>query len=145
MNTFTETQQFRQWWVWIILGFIAVMMGIILLTEPTAWPHTLVMAGVTALLYFWRLDTRFDAEGVHYRVLPLTGWRTMLWANIIKATVTDYGFMGYGIRWNFGEWVYNVAGNQGVRIETSTGKRILIGTQRPDELRAFLQQNPVLS
>ena len=145
MNTFTETQKFRQWWVWLILLFVAgVTLGGIA-TAPVAWPSLLVLAGVFSLILCWRQDTRYDDEGVHYRVFPLIGWRTIRWVDMATATVTTYGFVGYGIRWNFGEWVYNVAGNQGLRIKTTTGKRILIGTQRPDELRAFLRQLAVFS
>lgn len=144
MSTFTETQQLRQWWLWLILGVVTVPVIITLVRAPTSWPFALVLISVFSLLWFWRMDTRCDQDGVHYRVYPLIGWRTIRWVDIATATVTTYGFVGYGIRWNFGEWVYNVSGNQGLRIKTTTGKRILIGTQRPDELRAFMATLPGL-
>ncbi len=147
MNTFTETQQFRQWWVWLVLGicFAAAIVVLAKAPAPAGLITTAPLLLVFALMWFWRLDTRYDTEGVHYRVFPLIGWRTIRWVDMATSTVTTYGFVGYGIRWNFGEWVYNVAGNQGLRIKTTTGKRILIGTQRPDELRAFLQHLAVLT
>jgi hypothetical protein len=70
-------------------------------------------------------------------VFPLFGWRTIRWADMAKATVTTYEFVGYGVRWSFGDWVYNVNGNQGLHIETSNGERILIGKHKPDEVHAF--------
>lgn len=137
MVTFTETQRFRQWWIWAILGlslllYVVPISAINGWVTPVSWFGNVVMAGVFWLVYSWRLDTRYDAEGVHYRVWPFMKWKTTRWSEIEQATVTKYGFVGYGIRWNFGEWVYNVAGNQGLRIRTTAGKRILIGTQRPD-------------
>ena len=149
MNVFTETQRFRQGWVWAIMAAIVVVTFILstitdLWRTPIGWANILVIALVVWLVYAWQLDTRYDSEGIHYRVFPLIGWRTIRWADIAESSVTKYGFVGYGIRWNFGEWVYNVAGNEGLRIKTTNGKRILLGTQRPDELRAFLTTRPTL-
>ncbi len=143
MNIFTETQKFRQWWLWLILILITIPVIITLVKAPASWPFALVLAGLFSLFWFWRMDTRCDEEGVHYRVFPFMDWRTILWVDMATASVTTYGFVGYGIRWNFGEWVYNVAGNQGLRIKTTTGKRILIGTQQPDEFRTFLSSLPM--
>jgi len=149
MNTFTETQQFRQWWVWAAMALIIAFAVVPFIVAgfwrtPIGWLNFSILSLVIWLIFAWRMDTRYDEEGVHYRVYPLIGWRTIRWVDMTTSTVTTYGFVGYGIRWNFGEWVYNVAGNQGLRIKTTTGKRILIGTQRPDELRAFLQELAVL-
>ena len=141
MQTFTESQRFRQWWLWAIIGASLLMSINRLLMDAGAWPVLFVVLVLPVFMWFYRLDTRFDQEGVHYRVFPLFSWRTIRWADITRATVTTYGFVGYGIRWNFGEWVYNVSGNQGLRIETSNGKRILIGTRKPNEVRAFLAEN----
>ncbi len=145
MISFTETQQFRQRWLWGIIS-ASILIGIAgLLIDSSAWPVIVIVLVLPLLMWVYRLDTRFDQEGVHYKVFPLFGWRTIRWINITKATVTTYEFVGYGVRWNFGEWVYNVNGNQGLRLETSNGKRILIGTQKPDEVRAFLAASTALS
>ncbi|GAB3881017.1 hypothetical protein [Spirosoma agri] len=140
MNTFSETQYFRQWWLWLILAASgsSVLYGV--LHNPSDWPGLIIFGLVIALLVSWRLDTRYDDDGIHYRVRPFLGWRTIRWDDIQQATLVKYNFVGYGIRWNFGEWVYNVAGTRGVRIRTTTNKRLLIGTQRPDELQAFLEK-----
>ena len=142
MNSFTESQRFRQGWLWaIILGVTALT-----LLAPAGnfrWLSYLTLLFIVLLFVAWRLDTRYDQAGIHYRVWPFIRWPTIDWADVSTATVTQYGFVGYGIRWNFGEWIYNVAGNQGLRIRTVTNKRVLLGTQRPDELRAFLLTLPV--
>ncbi len=142
MNSFTESQRFRQWWLW------AIILGVATLTVLTPagnfrWLSYLTLLVIVVLFVTWRLDTRYDQTGIHYRIWPFMRWRTIAWADVGRASVTQYDFVGYGISWNFGEWVYNIAGNQGLRIETVAGKRILLGTQRPDELRAFLQTLPL--
>ncbi|QJD80182.1 hypothetical protein [Spirosoma rhododendri] len=138
MNNFTESQRFRQWWLWAIMLGVTALMLIVPAGGALRWISWLTILLVSLLLLAWRLDTRYDDSGVHYRVWPFMRWRTIRWADVSTAAVTQYDFVGYGIRWNFGEWVYNVAGNQGLRIKTTDNKRILLGTQRPDELRAFL-------
>ena len=35
---------------------------------------------------------------------------------------------------------YNVSGNRGLQLELSSGKKILIGSQRADELARILQE-----
>lgn len=152
METFTETQRFRQGWVWAIMGlsvliFVTSLSTIDAWTTPAGWVSSVPMLAIAGLMYVWRLDTRYDAQGVRYRVWPFMTWRTIRWSEIRRASVSQYDYVGYGIRWNFGEggWVYNVAGNQGLRILTTAGKRIVMGTQRPDELRTFLDQLPVLA
>lgn len=132
MNSFTESQRFRQGWLW------AIILGVTALTLLAPAGKFRWLSYLTLLFVAWRLDTRYDQAGIHYRVWPFIRWRTIDWADVSTATVTQYGFVGYDIRWNFGEWIYNVTGNQGLRIKTIPNKRILLGTQRPDELRTFL-------
>ncbi|QKZ14398.1 hypothetical protein [Spirosoma sp. KUDC1026] len=148
MDTFSETQRFRQWWLWALLGLASVVTIVPLVTteardEPVAWGGVIVLGLIGVLLYTWRLDTRLDAEGIHYRVFPVVPWRTIPWSDVNAMTVEQYSFVGYGIRLGFDGWVYNVAGNQGLRIVRNKNRVITIGTQRPYELRSFLQQHPV--
>lgn len=148
MKTFTETQRFRQWWLWAIIGASFLIVTFPLLTteagdEPFAWGGVVVLVLVSLLLYVWRLDTRLDTDGVHYRVFPMFSWQTILWSGINSMTVETYSFVGYGIRLGFDGWVYNIAGNQGLRIMRANKKVTTLGTQRPDELSQFLRQTPV--
>lgn len=99
---------------------------------------------IVPLLYYWRLDTRLDAAGVHYRVFPLFSWRTTSWADIKSVSVDTYGFVGYGIRIGFDGWVYNVAGQKGLRVVRKDKPKFTLGTQKPDELQTFLAANTAL-
>ncbi|WP_020599142.1 hypothetical protein [Spirosoma panaciterrae] len=143
MNAFTESQRFQQWWLWTLMGAVFLITTVPLLTthagaEPFAWGGPIITLLVAFLLYSWRLDTRIDDEGVHYKVFPVFSWRTIPWTEIKSASVTKYGFVGYGIRLGFDGWVYNVAGNKGLRIVKQRNTIITIGTQRPDELETYL-------
>ncbi len=100
---------------------------------PLAIPVLLVWS-----FYITRLDTRIDAAGIHYRFFPLMRWRHIPWSKIRRVAVQTYPFVGYGIRWDFECWYYNVAGQQGFRVDRTKGGPIVIGTQRPDQLRQFL-------
>jgi hypothetical protein len=104
MTRFTETQQFRQGWLWGIIGasiLIAAIAG--LLIDSSTWTVLIVILVLPVLMWLYRLDTRFDQDGVHYKVFPLISWRIIRWADMTRATVTTYEFVGYGIRWRFGE------------------------------------------
>ncbi len=46
--------------------------------------------------------------------------------------IKDYG--GWGIRYGRGGKAYNVRGNRGVQLQLANGQRLLIGSQRPEEL-----------
>ena len=57
----------------------------------------------------------------------------MRWEARTYRPILEYG--GWGIRYTMGRgWAYNVSGNQGVQLELASGKRILIGSQRAEEL-----------
>ena len=55
----------------------------------------------------------------------------------------DYGFIGgYGIRlWTKYGTVYNTSGKIGLAITLNNGDKFLIGTQKSDELKLFLENN----
>ena len=44
----------------------------------------------------------------------------------------EYG--GWGIRWGPSGRAYNVKGNRGVQLVLSSGKRLLVGSQKAEEL-----------
>ena len=53
--------------------------------------------------------------------------------------IWEYG--GWGIRCSFGKGkAYNVSGNKGVQLVFKSGKRLLIGSQRADELEEALSK-----
>lgn len=130
MATFTETQRFRQWWVWLVLvGFPFGLAIMVLFSTNRAehvqnWllPFFFALPGIL-LIFFWRLDTRLDNLGIHYCMFPFIRWRTILWTDVAKVYVRQYDFVGYGVRWDFTTWYYNVNGNQGLQINKKSGRQ----------------------
>ena len=88
-------------------------------------------------MYVLRLSVRLDAEGLHIRFFPLVNRHIPLdqitrWEARTYRPILEYG--GWGIRCGWKGMAYNVSGNQGVQLELANGKRILIGSQRAEEL-----------
>ena len=154
MTSFQETQSFNQKWIWLLLIAMAIfpLYGIIqqvILGNPvgenpgsnTMW----IVIGISMLLplllfYIMKLHTTIDSEGIKMRFAPFTS-KEIPWSAISSTEVLDYGFVGgWGIRIGskYGT-VYNISGSKGVWIKLNNGKKFLIGTQRADELKAFLE------
>ena len=92
------------------------------------------------LLFYSRLDTEIDAEGIRVRFIPFHfKFKTYNWNVIGQATVTTYNpvldYGGYGLRFGlFGKGkAYNVSGDQGIQLVFKKGSKLLIGTQKPNE------------
>lgn len=153
VTEFHEEQSFDQVWLWAILGIemLIVMIPLIMTSQP--WWTIIVGIGALvlsmALLGSIRLTTRLDAEGVHYR-MRVFHWkeRTIPWDEIDQIYVRKYSpigeYGGWGIRFGRGGRAFNVRGNYGIQIVRKNGKRLLLGTQRPDEAALHLSEHPLL-
>ncbi len=104
-----------------------------------------IMAGVTILFLTARLNTEIDETGVYYKFFPFHFKNHRIdWASVEKAFVREYSplgeFGGWGIRFGFGQGrALNVSGNMGLQLHLKNGKKILIGTRKPDELAMVLE------
>ncbi|MDS0300210.1 DUF6141 family protein [Halogeometricum sp. S1BR25-6] len=138
---FQEVQQFRQPWAWALLGGVALFM---LVLGPLAWGGLVVLGAVAVLLYSLRLQTEVRADGIYVKMWPLhRSFRRIAWADIERYESTEYSplreFGGWGIRWAPGKLAYNVSGKQGVWIERTNGRAVLVGSQRPDEFLGAIE------
>ncbi len=163
MQYFEEEQRFRQPWIWVIvLSSVVVLLVIfgygliqqIILKEPfgdnpasdtgliIAAAITFVLGGgSTLLLYKMKLTTKLDSNGLHILFSPLRRRDIPLsdiahWQARTYNPIRDYG--GWGIKVGRRGWAYNVSGNQGVELELTNRKKLLIGSQRSDELSAAI-------
>lgn len=97
---------------------------------------------VLVLLLFLalRLETRVSNECLRVRYFPFLK-RTFKWSNIEFAEIIKYGFVGYGIKFStkYGA-IYNVKGSQGLALTLKNGKKYLIGTQKPEELKRVVKE-----
>jgi len=79
---------------------------------------------------------------LYIRFFPLTH-QEIPFKDIVSCEVRTYSpireFGGWGIRYGRGTKAYNVSGNRGIQLELSNGKRVLIGSQRPEELAGAIE------
>jgi len=156
---FHERQAITLWWVRLIvvaiaaLGWWAFIQQIVLGaqwgTKPAPdWGVWLIflIAGliVPVFMFGTRLETIVtqDALRLHYRFLKR---RTVPLADIVSAHAVTYHplleYGGWGLRWSPGRgWAWNAAGNRGVRLELAGGKKLLVGSQRPEALAEALEK-----
>lgn len=157
---YRESQQFRQRWIWIILIPVIVMawaafvqqivFGIPFGTDPApdiaVWiTWLLVGIGIPALFWKSRLIIEVEDRELRYRWTPFIN-RSIPLEKIKSATAQDYRpiweYGGWGIRYGGKDkgWVYSMGGNRGVFIECHDGKCLMLGTERPVELEAAINE-----
>lgn len=154
---FTESQKFRQWWIWLII--IGVSVSTILsavyaynkvggeLAGNTLFSFIFSFIPLLVILLFWllRLDTMIDETGITYCYYPFIKTKHIPWSELQQAYVRKYSplmeYGGWGIRVGMGRksGAYNVSGNMGLQLVFKNGRYLLLGTQRADELETYMQ------
>lgn len=139
---FREVQRFRQPWIWVLLGGIALLM---LVLGPILWGGLAIVVGVAGLIYSLRLQTEVRTDGIYFRMWPLHwSFRRISWSEIERYESEQYSplreFGGWGIRWAPGKLAYNVSGNLGVWIERKNRRAILIGSQHVKEFISAIDE-----
>lgn len=87
-----------------------------------------------------KLETHLDKSGIQYKCTPFQKKpRTISWTSVEKAEVIRYDYVGHGYRISrkYGT-VHNVTGKMGLQIILKSGEKLLIGTQKPEEMKDFL-------
>lgn len=156
---FSEKQHFKQWWLWLILltvnGLIIfdivwqVVLGNTSRDKPVGNTELLILGGVTVgvtlLMLLSKLETKISAEGIAVRFFPLHfKFRQFSWDELASAHVRQYSplgeYGGWGLRYSMSGYgkAYNVSGKQGLQLEFTNGKKLLIGTKKADELQNVL-------
>lgn len=95
---------------------------------------------VMPLCFFWGgMRTEVRAEGLYLEGYPVPMCHKQFAYSEIETyearryhPLSEFG--GWGIRWGLSSKAYTVRGNQGVQLVFKTGKRLLIGSQYPDQL-----------
>lgn len=132
---YSEVQQFRQRWLWVLLAGIALFM---ISLGPASLGGLITVSAVAALLYSLRLETEVRNDGIYVKMWPLhQSFRQIHWSEIERYEPRQYNplreFGGWGIRWAPGKIAYNVSGNQGVWIERTNGRSLLIGSHHVED------------
>jgi hypothetical protein len=150
---FHEEQSFRQPWLWVMMpGSLLVMIAVVAVAfihDPAKAQSLIVPAvvavpiiiGTIALLLFMKLTVQVEDGQLRVRFFPLVKREIPVaeiarWEARAYRPILEYG--GWGIRYGWKGMAYNVSGKRGVQLEFTNGKRLLIGSQRPDELAAAI-------
>ena len=152
MKIFKEEQRFTQIWLIIIL-LICMIIPIALITEEYSHKHSamstaefittiITIVFFSSLIFFFKLITRIDEKGIHYRFFPFHfSFKLIPWQDLSSAHTRKYNAMieygGWGLRGGFflnksKGTAYNVSGNIGIQLKLLNGKKILIGTHKRD-------------
>lgn len=158
---FTERQRFKQWLLWLILlgingiflfgVFKQIIGGQQFGNKPMSNAGLLIATGLTIILTILfvniRLDTTIKKDGIYVRFYPFhIKFKHYTWDRLTKSFVRQYSplteYGGWGLRIGlFGKGkAYNVSGDKGLQLEFIDNKKLLIGTNKPDELRKTLNQ-----
>lgn len=156
---FSETQKFKQWWLWLLLLGVnsifilgvwqQVIGGQAFGDNPMGSTGLLVVTALvlllTALFAVFRLDTQIRKDGIYVRFFPFhLSYKHYSWDSLTKSyirkysAITEYG--GWGLRFGyFGRGAaYNIAGDTGLQLEFTNRNKLLIGTGKPAELGEIL-------
>jgi hypothetical protein len=118
--------------------FVPTLLSIIAMSIPIA---------ATILFFILKMETEVRTDGLYVRFYPMhIRFRKFTGEDLAEhycrtyKPIREYG--GWGIRCSFtgkGK-AYNVSGNKGVQLVLTNGKKLLIGSQRPDELVAAIDK-----
>ncbi len=157
---FHEAQEFKRSWLFVLL-LMATLLPIGILISETMREKLSKMELVLSLIaviafeipififfFLTKLETVVMPEGFGYRWWPLQKkYRMMLKDEIKQITVRKSPTMTYGYHWIFGYgWVNNIRGNMGFQVMLKSGKKLFIGSQQVEQLKAALERilnNPI--
>ncbi|NEU56403.1 hypothetical protein [Halorussus sp. MSC15.2] len=83
-------------------------------------------------------------DGIYVEFAPFhRSFRRIPFSDLADVQETGYGplrYGGWGIRWSPSGVAYTASGRSGVRFERTDGKSTFVGSDRPDELVAAVQE-----
>jgi hypothetical protein len=153
MNAFTEKQRFTQWWIWVILLLppLFILGGIALESPAMEGVNTdsvgfiLVVLLLSVALLGVKLETRIDSTGISARLFPFHWtYRTFHWSALASVQVRKYQPIREFGGWGYRSWggkkgnAWNISGNKGIQLKFISGRELLIGTQKPEEIEKYL-------
>ena len=162
MRVFEEKQWFNQWWV-LLINFSVVGLLFYFLYEWYVSDNSVdkiasdnylgqiavifMLLLIVGFMFVLRLKTAIDEVGIHFQFIPFhRGRKSILWNDMAEChtrkyqPILEYG--GWGIKPipKSKDMAYNVKGNMGIQIQLKNGKKLLIGTQKPEEAQTIINK-----
>ncbi|HXB91099.1 MAG TPA: hypothetical protein VNU72_02370, partial [Puia sp.] len=101
----------------------------------------------TILFASFGLATMIQKDGIYIKFFPFhLSFRHYAWDQLSKSYIREYSpimeYGGWGVRFGvFGNGkAYNVSGKMGLQLEFTDGRKLLIGTNKADELEMTLKK-----
>jgi hypothetical protein len=147
MPQFREEQRF-DWYLTAMFCMPALIVGYglyrsVWLNQPLLsgallWPAFAVAVVVAVWFLRLKLVTEVRDNGLYICFVWLWPERTIPWDQVRSVETRTYrpirDFGGWGVRWAARGIVYHARGNRGARMVLASGERVLVGSQRPEEL-----------
>jgi len=158
MKVFKEEQRFNQPLVIVGLSIAFIVIGFSTMKEWETIAQNsftekigtlsgiLIIILVSLLFLNLNLKTRIDEKGIYYQYKPLHfSIKLIPWEQISKCYIRKFNaiteFGGWGIKFSFRKKKgksFTTKGSIGLQIELKNGGKILIGTQKKEELQRVL-------
>jgi len=161
MRVLQEKQWFNQWWLQLInfgiLGFLCYTCyrwfilkkasGNVDVNDTTGqFVVIITLLIVFGIIYLFKLKTVIDERGIHYQFFPFhRNMKIIAWNEVENCYTRKYRpiseFGGWGYKFGMGGTkALNVKGNKGIQLNLKNGKKLLIGTQRPEEAQMVIDK-----
>ncbi|MBJ7428667.1 MAG: hypothetical protein JHD28_06905, partial [Bacteroidia bacterium] len=143
-------QKVKQAWVIVLMVTVTIFAIINYVQMPASFSSVsplVVTFFADLILIALRLNTKINKEGIYFQLFPFQLKGSLItWSEIATIEVRKYSpikeYGGWGFRYGFKNGkAYNVSGNMGLQMVLKNGDKILIGTQKPEELETYLKNN----
>ena len=158
MKVFIEEQKFTQplLIVGLSIAFVVVCFSIAqewetisngTIGEKITGVSGLIIIILVAFLFAkLKLKTRIDEKGIYYQYFPLHfSYKLIEWSTISKCYIRNYDaifeYGGWGVKFSFRKMKgksFTTKGDIGLQLELNNERKILIGTQKKEELQRVL-------
>ena len=165
---FSEEQRFTQWWLWLIMCFtlLAVIipisisvqqewvLGLSFSEQPSPVTETViaglvtlvVMLGIFALIFTFRLKTKITTKGISVLFQPVH----RKWKQITPDSIEHYEIRNYRANLEYGGHgarrrgksghAFTISGKTGLQLQLKNGQKILIGTQKKQSIEYAMRK-----
>ena len=157
MKVFIEEQKFTQpLFIGLSIALIVTIVTIITEWETIlqsnlgeklgAFGGVFIVLLVILLFMNLKLKTRIDENGISYQFYPFhRSYNVISWNTISNSYIRNYDaifeYGGWGMKYNFFKKkgkAFTTKGNIGLQLELTNGNKLLIGTQKKEELQRVL-------
>jgi hypothetical protein len=137
--------------IWLALIYRQIILGQPFIKHPISNTKLLLLEvfilALTVLIVSYKLETQVRQDGIYVKFTPYHfSFRRYSWDTIAHAFIREYSpiseYKGWGSRPGVlgSGRSFTISGTIGLQLLFTSGEKLLIGTQKPEELQAALQR-----